>query len=80
MTIHIDSFGSALACILSLFSVLSVVVWAHWRLFMEPRIKRCLRPFGLEMSALARVLRLKFPIEFDQARADAQSDAGMGRV
>lgn len=74
MTIHIDSWQSAMVFVLTVGAILTAAGSLHWKIFAGPRLKNILAPYGERLDVVTRVVREKYPQEYGQAERDMAAD------
>lgn len=74
MTIQIDSWQEALVFVLTAIAVLTAAASLHWVLFAAPLLKKIFIPYNERLEVVTRILRDKYPAEYERAETDMLSD------
>lgn len=70
MIIQIASLQSFLVCVISAIAVFTAASGIHWVVFVAPRLQKMLDPTNARINITSRVVREKFPIEFERAERE----------
>jgi hypothetical protein len=74
VTIQIDSIQSVLVFILSAVAVLTVAATLHWKIFAAPLLRKMIEPLAINAQIHNRILREKFPDEYERVQRDVTTD------
>jgi MFS-type transporter involved in bile tolerance (Atg22 family) len=74
VSVHINTLGEIFLVFLSGVTVMGVFAALHWKLFAAPLINKVMAPIVDNIDIHGRILRQKFPEEYDQFKEDVRGD------